>query len=158
MLCCRITPTFPVNNPPPTFFPQPPSSSSACVRKRHVEGQASLRACNRTWRCTARWHGASHSRPSSLRCVRCIMLGDITRSVEQPGPSSSHTVGHAGTAITSQQHHNYANSANSFCKVKKIATTTKSLQKSQKLLYFFFKKRKLKCDNYKPTNAQTTYS
>ena len=140
MLCCCIKPTFHVNNLPTSSFPQPPSSSSACVRERHVEGRASLRACNRTWRCTARRHGASHSRPSSLRCARCIMLGDITRSVEQPGPSSSHTVGHAGTAITPQQHHNYANSANPFCKVeKKTATVTKSLQESPELALFFKK-------------------
>lgn len=57
---------------------------------------------------------ASHSRSSSLRCVCCIMLGDITRSVEQPGSSDS-THSHCRpcwrcyhTKTTSQLHQHYS--------------------------------------------------
>lgn len=54
-----------------------------------------------------RRHGASQCRLPSLRYQWRIMLDDITRSVEQPGLLYTHAVGHAGTAVTSQQHHGY---------------------------------------------------
>lgn len=63
------------------------SSSVLGEMERHMEGPASLRACHRTWRCPA----LPMSGSPSLRWVCCcrIMLGDITGSVEQPGPSHS---------------------------------------------------------------------
>lgn len=55
--------------------------------ERHMGGLA----YNRTWRCTVPRDASIDpplSLPPSLR-GRCLMSGDITRSVEQPGPSPS---------------------------------------------------------------------
>lgn len=63
------------------------------------------------------------------------MLDDITRSVEQPGPSLplyTHTVGHAGTAITSQQHLNRINAAQ--IHPANSLALTKSLQASSGII------------------------
>ena len=76
------------------------------VQVRPVSGGDTPPPGTRTWRCTSGPRGASHSRSPSLRCQCCIMLGDTTRSVEQPGPSRPlyhPTVDHAGTVTTSQQ-------------------------------------------------------
>lgn len=158
MLCCRITPTFPVNNSPPHLLSTAPKFKlSLCQEETRWRPGVAARL---------QPHMALHGpvarrfpQPPLLPPLRALYNvgwhNQVSGTARPLFLSHSRPCWHSHHITTTSQ---LRQQRQFILQSEKNSYHDKKFAKITKTALFFFKKRKFKFDNYKPKNAQTTYS